>query len=134
MKNLATRSSGVGALYVIMLIIGLIMLIFGFGFIYMGIMGFVITLVSLFIVIDYFRTPKTPIMLNDDHVIVLENSIKIKPEELIDISYRRSSARGIQYKWGTVIITAKQGIFKYRYLENCEEVSKELTKIMYQKR
>lgn len=131
MKVIATKSTAVGILYTVCLLVGLLLLGMGIGMSYMLIPGTLLTVFSFCIVIDYFMLPKNVIMINSDNHIVLHKNIIIKKGDLIDVSYRRASAKGIQYKWGTVKIESKKGVFKYRYLNNCEKVSKELMGFIY---
>lgn len=132
MKVLATKSTKIGGLYVFCLVMGIIVSIIGFYYIYIMFVGILLTIVSLVIVIDYFLTAKTPIMLNDKNQLILSNGIILELSDIQDVSYRRASGRGIQYKWGTVKIFSTKGKFKYRYLENCEEVAKTILKLVYQ--
>jgi len=132
MKTIATKSVGVGILYILCLIIGIILTILGFSTTYILIIAIPIVGVSLYIVIDYFKTPSTPMMLNDLNELLLPKGVVIKLNEIKDVSYRRASARGIQYKWGTVKIISLKGTFKYRYLNDCERVCKTITKLMYE--
>lgn len=133
MKMIATKSTSVGVLYMTIFIFVSGFLI-GFGYLnpYVLFMGLLLFVVTLIIVIDYTKSPKTPIMVNKDNEIVLPRGILIKPEEITDVSYRRASGKGIQYRWGTVIITTNNHVYKYKYLKDCEEVSKVLTKLMYE--
>lgn len=71
-------------------------------------------------------------MTNDQADVVLHQGIVIRPNELVDVSYKRASAKGFQYRFGTVIIQTTGATYKFRYLKNCEKVSKELSKLMYQ--
>lgn len=132
MKTLAKKSVGVGALYAVCLIIGIAFCISSFSIIYMLFFGIPLVAVSLYIVIEYFLTPMEPIKLNNENELVLPKGVIIPLSDINDVSYRRASARGIQYKWGTVKIISLKGTFKFRYLENCEEVCKEITKLMYE--
>ncbi|SKC43463.1 Uncharacterised protein [Acholeplasma oculi] len=132
MRVVATRSSGVGVLYVITGIIGLLFLFFGSHEIYYLIIGLVLTLISFFIVIDYFRTPGIPIMINEQNELILHDGIIIKPDEILDVSYRKATARGLQYHWGKVTIKTKKETYIYGYINDCEDVCMDITKIMYQ--
>lgn len=131
MRVLATKSSGVGVLYVFTCIIGLLFLFFGIYKIYYLIMGLALTLTSFFIVIDYFRTPGIPIMINEQNELILHHGIIIKPDEILDVSYRKATAKGKQYHWGKVTIKTKKETYIYRYINDCEDVCMDITKIMY---
>lgn len=132
MKVLATKSTKIGFLYIFCLVMGVIFSLFSFYMIYFLLVGILLVLVSLGIVIDYFHTAKTPILLNDKNQLILPKGIILELNEVKDVSYRRASAKGIQYKWGTVKIISTKGEFKFRYLENCEEVAKTILKLVYQ--
>ncbi|MCM1260112.1 MAG: hypothetical protein NC182_04145 [Prevotella sp.] len=132
MKVLATKSTKIGFLYIFCLVMGVIFSLFSFYMIYFLLVGILLVLVSLGIVIDYFHTAKAPILLNDKNQLILSKGIILELNEVKDVSYRRASAKGIQYKWGTVKIISTKGEFKFRYLENCEEVAKTILKLVYQ--
>lgn len=132
MKVIGRRSNGVGILYMLMLLLSMIMIFIGIYENYFLFIGFVLFVVSLYIVIDYHKTPKAPIMINDQADVVLHQGIVIRPNELVDVSYKRASAKGFQYRFGTVIIQITAATYKFRYLKDCEKVSKELSKLMYQ--
>lgn len=132
MKILATKSTKIGFLYIFSLVISIIFSLGGFYVIYLLYAGISVALVSLGIVIDYFCTAKNPIILSDKNQLILPKGIVLELADIIDVSYKRATAKGIQYKWGTVKITSTKGEFKFRYLENCEDVAKTLLKLIYQ--
>lgn len=132
MKVLATKSTKIVSLYIFCLIMGIIISFIGFYITYAFFLGILLALISLGIVIDYFHIAKTPIMLNDKNQLILPKGMILELSDIKDVSYRRASARGIQYKWGTVKIVSTKGEFKFRYLENCEEVAKTILKLVYQ--
>lgn len=132
MKILATKSTKIVSLYIFCLVMGIIISFIGFYITYAFFLGILLALISLGIVIDYFHTSKTPIMLNDKNQLILPKGMILELSDIKDVSYRRASARCIQYKWGTVKIFSTKGEFRFRYLENCEEVAKTILKLVYQ--
>ena len=51
-----------------------------------------------------------------------------------DVSYRRASAKGIQYRWGSVTLSTLYGKYKFGFVADCEEVSKRLTQLVYEEK
>lgn len=97
-----------------------------------GVMGIVLVIWSMAIFIDIIRTPKVIIEYNQiDSTIILKNTIVISISSIEDVSYVRARGKGIRLDWGKVIIKTKSEEYICNYLEDCEEVSKILTKLMY---
>ena len=84
-----------------------------------------------FILVQYFITPKVMISVDSNEALHLHNGTVIQATDIVDVSYKRASARTIQYKWGKVILTTVQGSYTFRYVEDCEEVSKKILDIKY---
>lgn len=83
----------------------------------------------------YLKTPPDAIILNFNKSISLPGyDVTLAMSEVTDISYRRASAKGIQYKWGKVIIKTQSKKYVVNYLSECENVAKQLTEEMFQYR
>lgn len=95
--------------------------------------GIIFALVEGIILIGYFTTPAKAIILNDDKSITLPgHKVTIPMVEVEDISFKRATARGIQYKWGKVIIKTTSRKYKVGYIAHCEDCAKTLTQKMYE--
>lgn len=97
--------------------------------------GIIFILVDGVMVVQYLLTPVNAIILNADRSITLPgHNVTLPMATVTDISYRRASARGIQYKWGKVIIKAGGQSYTVRFLRECETVCKNLTREMFEYR
>ena len=134
MEIIASKKAAILPLYIFVAAIGILFLSIGIAmgeFYYIG-AGALIFIVGIAIIVDFCRFPMTLVALGRDGMIYLPKGEAVKPSEITDVSYRRASARAIQYKWGTVIITTYSDTYKLRYTEDCESVSKRLTELMYE--
>lgn len=132
MKVIAKKSFSVGVLYTVCLVFGVIFFLLGFVRANSFVVGVPLFFCSLAIIIDYCLIPAKVIMLNKQKELILPKNTRLPLQDIADVSYRRASARGIQYKWGTVKISSSRGFFKYRYISDCEAVAKEIMKLMYE--
>ncbi len=128
MTVIAYRKSGLAALYMFTLVLSIILIVIGLTKDKLFILAGVLTgAISLYVLIGYFRTPKEAIRLADEMTLELPHGNRVKLSDVYDVSYKRASARGIQYKWGDVILSTKYGTFKVKYVAECEAVSKDIT-------
>ncbi len=134
------RSTKVGIMYSAVGVVFLIMLGFVMGNSFLRyedgmLMLFIIMIflaVEAWVLYHYFKTPKDAIILNYNKSISLPGlDVTIPMIEVTDISYIRATARGISYKWGKVVIKTNERKYVVNYLEECEEVCKNLTREMY---
>ena len=79
-----------------------------------------------------FNTPKEIIKLNENNELILPKNIKLSCSDLIDISYRKATAKGYSYSYGKIIISSKKGTYTYNFVKDCEGVCKELTRLMFE--
>lgn len=131
LKILATRSKNVGLLYTFGLLIGIFTMLFVFLHLFFLLAGMLITVIAVIILLQYHKVHPTPILLNEDNVIIINNNLHIKLNDIIDVSYTRANGRQIHYKWGDVTIRTHNKIYKIDYINDCEKVSKELNELIY---
>ena len=84
-----------------------------------------------FHLVKYICTPYEIIKADENGILYLPKDVRIDPQDIVDVSYRRARAKGINYKWGKIIIATRVERYTFDYVEDCEEVSKKLTRIMY---
>ncbi len=89
------------------------------------------TLVALGIFIDYLRTPMRPFFIDEHDRLVLHDGTVLDMKDVWDVSYRRATGRGVQYSWGSITIASGCGTLKYRYIDDCEELTKSLLRRVY---
>ena len=131
---IATRKTSAGMLYIAITLIGLA-LISGGAIVRSwpcAILGVAFTLICIYLVIDFFRTPGIVAWIDCDGELKLGRVGKIKPSEICDVSYRRASAKGIQYRWGSLTVTTYAGRHKYGFVSDCEDAAKRLTELMHE--
>ena len=124
------RSGGVGILYSVIEVLFLAIVLWGWGMfrnesdVRVLLLGLVFLGVTGVILFRYFTTPAEAIILNEDNSIYLAKfDLTLSMEEIRHISYKRARAKGIEYKWGKVIIETDSKKYKTDYLSYCEEVA-----------
>ena len=134
MEIIANKKAAILPLYIFVAVLGLVFLCTGIAMamLYFIGVGALIFILGVAITVDFCRFPAVVITLEQSGVLHLPKNTTVNISEITDVSYRNATARGIQYKWGTVIITTHSDTYKLRYIENCERVSKRLTELMYE--
>ncbi len=141
MEILARKKKGLGLLYTFTLLMGLILFSLsllesnnknGVLLLFLSIAALVLIVVSAVIVTQYLLTPNNAILYNEsENALYVNRNARIYINEIIDLSYTRATARGIQYKWGTVTIITNERRYVVRYVANCEAVCKKLIDLKY---
>lgn len=137
MEVIAYRKKGIWLMYAFTFFLGLCVPLIPvndpFYMILTALFSLTFISVSLIVLIMYFTTPQEAIFYNEyEKAIYLKKGVKMQLSEIEDLSYRRASARGFQYKWGTIIIRAQHKKYKIRFIAQCEDVCKTLTKLKYE--
>ena len=83
-------------------------------------------------IVKYLRLPYEIITVDNKGMLHLPKGVTLDPKDIIDVSYRRARGKGITYHWGEVIIITHIESFKFDYVDDCEDVSKELTRMIYE--
>ncbi len=142
MRVLGFRANGVSVLYIVAAVLSLVLVVLGaivvsendYYFIAIIVSGLILFGVSVWTLVDYYSTPKEAIILLNEDEIQIGHGIKVDIDDITDVSYRRASASGLQYRWGSVTVYANGNKYKVKYLEDCERVAKVLTSLMYEKK
>ena len=134
--TIARKKNSAGILYVILTVAGAAILIFGICENTIGaiIFGVVLAAVSAVLAIRYLSLPSNIIVLSDDNKLILPHGVTVSLSAVNDVSYRRASAKGIQYRWGSVTLSTLYGKYKFGFVADCEEVSKRLTQLVYEEK
>ncbi len=137
MMVVAKKKEGLLLAYGVMFFVGLLMIGIGFARfevvnVLLMIMGAITCVLACRIVFKYVRTPEEIITVDNKGILHLPKDIVLDPKDIIDVSYRRARGKSITYDWGEVIIITHIESFKFDYVDDCEEVSKELTRMMYE--
>ena len=137
MEVIAYRKKGIWLMYAFTFLLGLCFLLIPadnfIEILFSTLFSLTFISVSLIVLIMYFTTPQEAIFYNEyEQAIYLKKGVKLELSEIEDLSYRRASARGIQYKWGTIIIRSQHKKYKIMFIAQCEDVCKTLTKLKYE--
>ena len=132
--TIAYKKYSAGIVYIILTFVGVMLLISAIAekLIPMGIIGGLLTIVSAVLSIRFLMLPSNIIVLSDDDTIILPKGITVPLDSISDVSYRRASAKGIQYRWGSVTVSTYYGSYKYGFVADCEDVSKQLTQMVFE--
>ena len=134
--TIARKKNSAGIFYVILTVAGAAILIFGLCENTIGaiIFGVGLAAVSAVLAIQYLSLPSNIIVISDDNKLILPHGVTVSLEAVNDVSYRRASAKGIQYRWGSVTLSTLYGKHKFGFVADCEEVSKRLTQLVYEEK
>lgn len=135
MRVIARKKGGMGALYGFLAFIGLLLIPLGISqeetaLVFVGI---VLGVVSGIIFAISLTTPKNVISVTDSGMLILhfKNNMELHVSKLTDVSYRRASARGIQYQWGKIKLSTLYETYSCDFVADVESVAKELTLLMH---
>ena len=134
--TIAYKKHSAGIVYIILTFAGVLLLISAIAekLIPMGIIGGLLTVVSAVLSIRFLMLPSNIIVLSDDNTIILPKGITVPLDSISDVSYRRASAKGIQYRWGSITVSTYYDSYKYGFVADCEDVSKQLTQMVFEAR
>lgn len=96
------------------------------------IVGLVFVFFSCREIVKYLRIPSEIITVDNKGFLHLPKDVTLDPKDIVDVSYRRARGRSATYDWGEVIIITHIESFRLDYVDDCENVSKELTRMMYE--
>lgn len=132
--TIAYKKHSAGILYIILTVVGVMMLISAITekLLPLGIIGALLTIISAVWSIRFLSLPSDIIVLSDDGTLILPKGVTVPLESISDVSYRRASAKGIQYRWGSITLSTYYGSYKYGFVSDCEEVSKQLTQMAFE--
>ena len=132
--TIAYKKHSAGILYIILTFVGVVMLISAITekILPLGIMGALLTIISTVLSIRFLSIPSNIIVLSEDDTLVLPKGVIVSLESISDVSYRRASAKGIQYRWGSITLSTYYGSYKYGFVSDCEDVAKQITQMVFE--
>lgn len=137
---IARRKDGIIWMYVFTLVISLIAIIFP-GFLIGGkkgssitgvfliVIGVICLIISVVVLIGIIRTP-ADIITRKDEFLCFPDGSSCNLSEIKQVNYRRASARGLQYKWGKIIIVLNDRTIIYNYVADVVQVHNRLIELM----
>ncbi len=132
--TIAYKKHSAGVLSIILTIVGVMLLISAITekLLPMGIIGAMLTIISAMPSIRFLSLPSDIIVLSDNGTLILPKGVTISLESISDVSYRRASAKGIQYRWGSITLSTYYGSYKFGFVADCEDVAKQLTQMVFE--
>ena len=131
--TIAYKKHSVGMMYIILTVVGMIMLIYAITekFLPTGIIGALLTVSGGVWSFIFLSLPSDIIVLFEDSLI-LPKGVTVPLESIIDVSYKRASAKGVQYRWGSITLSTCYGSHKFQFVTDCEKVAKKLTQMVFE--
>ncbi len=132
--TIAYKKHSAGILYIILTFVGVMMLISAITekILPLGIMGALLTIISTVLSIRFLSLPSDIVVLSEDGTLILPKGVTVSLESISDVSYRRASAKGIQYRWGSITLSTYYGSYKYGFVSDCEDVAKQITQMVFE--
>ena len=132
--TIAYKKHSAGILYIILTFVGVMMLISAITekILPLGIMGALLATISAILSIRFLSIPSNIIVLSEDDTLILPKGVIVSLESISDVSYRRASAKGIQYRWGSITLSTYYGSYKYGFVADCEDVAKQITQMVFE--
>ena len=132
--TIANKKHSAGILYIILTFVGVMMLISAITekILPLGIMGALLTIISTVLSIRFLSLPSDIVVLSEDGTLILPKGVTVSLESISDVSYRRASAKGIQYRWGSITLSTYYGSYKYGFVSDCEDVAKQITQMVFE--
>lgn len=134
----AKKKGGLLLLFGFMLLFGLVIIFAAFTkefkahYLIPILLAIVIIAVFSYNIVKYLRLPYEIITVDNKGMLHLPKGVTLDPKDIVDVSYRCARGKGITYYWGEITIITHLESFKFDYVDDCEEVSKELTRMMYE--
>lgn len=131
--TIAYKKQSAGILYIILTFFGVGILVSSFTekLLPLGIIGALLTVISAIQSLRFLLLPSSIVVLSNDNTLILPKGIVVSLDSIGEVSYRCASAKSIQYRWGSITISTYSGTYKYGFVSDCEDVAKQLTKLMY---
>ena len=132
--TIAYKKHSAGILYVILTFFGVMLLVSAIAekLLPLGIIGALLTVISAVLSIRFLSLPSNIIVLSEDGTLILPKGVTVSLESISDVSYRRASAKGLQYRWGSITLSTYYSSYKYGFVSDCEDVAKQLTQMVFE--
>ena len=137
MNVIAKKTEGIVLMYSLSVLVGLMLI--GMGAVYakaaeivMILLGIALSAISVYHIVKYLQLPHDIITVDNQGILRLPQEVTVNPADLIDVSYKRASGKSFQYRWGEIVLSTHLDRYKFNFVDDCEDVAKELTRLMYE--
>ncbi len=137
MNVIAKKTKGIVLMYSLSLLVGLMLIGMGAEYakaaeIVIILLGVVLSAISVYAIVKYLRLPHDIITVDNQGILHLPHEVTVDPADLTDVSYKRASGKGFQYRWGDIVLFTHLDSYKFNFVDDCENTAKKLTRLMYE--
>ena len=138
MKVIAKKKKSIAWLYGILSVLGALSFILSSSInndqvVFLGLFGVFLFAAGLVLFIQNVKIPNDIISVDESvgRIYLHPQDVSISALSISDVSYRESRLRYASFRWGTIIITTPNEVYEYHCVDNCEQVAKNLLRIIY---
>ena len=89
----------------------------------------VITVSALVLSVQFLLLPSELIALANQQTLILPKGVTVSLDSIDDVTFKRTTAKGVRYRWGSVTIFSREGKYKIHYVADCQDVAIKLNKL-----
>ena len=90
----------------------------------------VITVSALVLSVQFLLLPSELIALANQQTLILPKGVTVSLDSIDDVTFKRATAKGARYRWGSVTILTREGKYKIHYVADCQDVAIKLNKLV----
>ncbi|MBQ3489425.1 MAG: hypothetical protein IJA86_02420 [Clostridia bacterium] len=131
-KTIAYKKQSIGILYIILTVFGAIFSISAITEKDMPLIliGALLLIISMVLSIQFLLLPSDIIILSDDDTLILPRGVTVPLDCVSEVSFKRASAKGLRYRWGSITIFTYSDTYKFGFVADCENVAIQLNKLI----
>ena len=124
-RTIAYKKQSAGIPYIILTLLGAVLLISAIAEkeIRMILLCAVLVLVSAVLSVQFLLLPSEIIILSGDGTLILPRGITVPLDSVCAVSCKRARAKGLRYRWGSVILSTHLETYKFGFVADCEDVT-----------
>ena len=133
--TIAYKEKGVGIICFILVSMGVLCFVYGVqqNLFVAAICGVLLVILGFVSAVRYFLLPSQMIVLScDGRTLILPKGVTVPVGSIMKVLYYRGKKGQIKTKWGRVTIYTYSDTYNCDFVANCEDVAKELTRLMHE--
>jgi predicted RND superfamily exporter protein len=102
----------------------------------MALIGIFLCVLNVVLFVQALTMPKDIISVDEEsgRIYLHPDDVNISAASVCDVTFYRGRMRWSLFKWGTVIIETPNETYRYPFVADCEEVTKNLLRLVYMKK
>ena len=89
----------------------------------------VITVSALVLSVQFLLLPSELIILANQQTLILPKGVTVSLDSIDEVTFKRATAKGARYRWGSVTILTREGKYKIHYVTDCQDVAIKLNQL-----